>query len=184
MSRLVALNCGHGRSLNGSWDSGCVYGSKTEAGLMLPITKAAVKYLRGSGVEVQTDTFSGNSRNMIADVQLANRAGADIYVSVHCDYKAAPSGTIPLYVSARGKKLASKMNKYVRKYTGIGTRGVCRRTDLYELNASNGVACIFECGSIKADLSKFEKSADAFGKGIARGICAYLGVEFTGKKNT
>lgn len=182
MSKLVALNCGHGKSLNGSWDAGCVYGSHTEAALMLPITKAAVKYLRGSGVKVQTDAFSGNNRNMIADVQLANRKGADIYVSVHCDYKNAPSGTIPLYTSKRGKKLASQMNKYVRKYTGSKTRGICKRNDLYELNASNGVACIFECGSIKGDLKRFQKKSDEYGKGIARGICKYLGVTFTGKK--
>lgn len=182
MSKLVALNCGHGTMANGKWDPGCAYGKHTEAGLMLPIAQAAVKYLRGSGVKVQTDAFSGNNRNMVADVQLANRAGADIYVSVHCDYMKAPSGTMPLYKSAEGKKLAEKMNKYVKSYAGIKTRGLARRTDLYELNATNGVACIFECGSIKADLPEFQKDADAFGKGIARGICAYLGVKFTGKK--
>lgn len=182
MSKLVAINCGHGKMTNGVWDPGCAYGKFTEAGLMLPITKAAVKYLRGSGVRVQTDAFSGNNRNMVSDVFLANRTGADIYISIHCDYDKAPSGTIPLYVSGQGKKLAAKMNKYVKKYAGIKTRGVCRRTDLYELNATNGVACIFECGSIKSDLEKFRSNYDDFGKGIAKGICAYLGVKFTGKK--
>ena len=41
MSKKVALMCGHGRSVDGSWDPGCAYGKYTEAGLMLPITKAA-----------------------------------------------------------------------------------------------------------------------------------------------
>lgn len=182
MSKLVALNCGHGTMTNGKWDSGCTYGKFTEAGLMLPITESAVRYLRGSGVKVQTDAFTGNNRNMVADVCLANRTNADIYVSIHCDYEKAPSGTIPLYVSGQGKKLAAKMNKYVRKYTGIKTRGLCKRNDLYELNATGGVACIFECGSIKYDLKKFKNDYDNFGKGIARGICSYLGVKFTGKK--
>lgn len=179
---LVALNCGHGTQTNGVWDPGCVYRNYTEAGLMLPITKAAVKYLRGSGVKVQTDAFTGNNRNMISDVALANRTGADIYVSVHCDYKAAPAGIIPLYTSASGKKLAKQMGNAVKKYTGCESRGLSRRTDLYELNASNGVACIFECGSIKEDLVRFRKQADDYGKGIAKGICKYLGVKFTGKK--
>lgn len=182
MAKLVALNCGHGTMQNGKWDPGCVNGSKTEAGLMLPITKAAVRYLRGSGVKVQTDADVNNRRNMVADVQLANRSGAILYVSIHCDYKAAPSGTIPLYVSSSGKKLASKMNKYVKKYTGIKTRGLGRRTDLYELNATNCPACIFECGSIGTDVKLFESKADEYGKGIARGICNYLRVKFTGMK--
>ena len=45
--KTIAVQCGHGVSLDGSWDSGCAYksGGKqyTEAALMLPITKAAVK---------------------------------------------------------------------------------------------------------------------------------------------
>lgn len=182
MSKLVALNCGHGTMTNGVWDPGCTYKGKSEAALMLPITKAAVKYLRGSDVKVQTDAFSGNSRNMIADVQLANRAGADIYVSVHCDYYPAPAGILPLYLSGSGKKMAKKMAKWVKKYTGCKSRGLAKRPDLYELKDSDGVACIFECGSIRADLKNFEKKADEYGRGIAHGICSYLGVPFTGKK--
>ena len=46
MSKKVALMCGHGRSTDGSWDCGTSYGGNNEAALMLPITKAAVKYLR------------------------------------------------------------------------------------------------------------------------------------------
>ena len=37
----VALMCGHGKSVDGSWDSGCAYGGYTEAALMLPITKGS-----------------------------------------------------------------------------------------------------------------------------------------------
>ena len=42
------LAVGHGTQLNGVWDSGCAYGQYTEAALMLPIVKAAVKLLRKS----------------------------------------------------------------------------------------------------------------------------------------
>ena len=62
--KTIAVQCGHGVSLDGSWDSGCAYksGGKqyTEAALMLPITKSAVKYLRASGVKVITDADHGN----------------------------------------------------------------------------------------------------------------------------
>ena len=39
MSKKVALMCGHGKSVDGSWDSGCAYAGNTEAALMLPITR-------------------------------------------------------------------------------------------------------------------------------------------------
>lgn len=69
MSKTISVQCGHGVSLDGSWDSGCVYKGHTEAGLMLKITRAAVKYLRAAGVKVISDADHGNNKNMIEDVR-------------------------------------------------------------------------------------------------------------------
>lgn len=173
----IALMCGHGRSTDGTWDCGTSYGGNNEAALMLPITKAAVKYLRSYGVTVISDADTNNNKNMIADVKWANSEKAIIYVSLHCDYYKAPSGTLPLYVSAKGKELATKINNAVVSGMGMKTRGVTKRTDLYELNYTDMPACIFETGSIKADISKL-KDADKYGKFIAIGICNYLGVNY------
>lgn len=173
----VALMCGHGRSTDGTWDCGTSYGGNNEAALMLPITKAAVKYLRSYGVTVISDADTNNNKNMIADVAWANKEKAIIYVSLHCDYYKAPSGTLPLYVSAKGKELATKINNAVMSGMGMKTRGVTKRTDLYELNYTDMPACIFETGSIKADISKL-KDTDKYGKFIAIGICNYLGVNY------
>lgn len=178
----VALMCGHGRSVDGSWDSGCAYGGYTEAGLMLPITKAAVKYLRSYGVTVISDADKNNNKNMIADVRWANRQKCDIYVSIHCDYKKAPSGVMPLYVSAKGKKLATCLNNAVKSGMKMRSRGVIRRTDLWELNGTDMVACILETGAIKADLKLLRNKTDAYGKCIAKGICDYLGVKIENAK--
>lgn len=177
MSRKVALMCGHGRSVDGSWDCGTSYGGYTEAALMLPITKAAVKYLRSWGVKVISDADTGNNKNMIVDVRWANQQKCDIYVSIHCDYYKAPSGVMPLYVSTKGKKLATALNNAVKKDMGMKSRGVIRRTDLWELNGTNMVACILETGSIKADINILKKKPDSYGKAIAKGICDYLGVK-------
>ena len=184
MSKKVALMCGHGRSCDGSWDCGTAYGGNNEAALMLPITKAAVKYLRSWGVKVISDADTGNNKNMIIDVRWANRQKCDIYVSLHCDWYKAESGTLPLYVSAKGKKLATAMNKVVMKDLGIRTRGVCYRSDLWELNGTDMPACIFETGSIKADIKTLKKKPDTYGKAIAKGICNYLGVEIKEQKKT
>lgn len=172
----IALMCGHGRSTDGTWDSGTTYAGNTEASLMLPITKAAVKYLRMAGVDVISDADTNNDKNMIADVRWANKEQAAIYVSVHCDYYKAPSGVMPLYVSAKGKILATALNDAVKSGMGMKSRGVVKRTDLYELNQTTMPACILETGSIKADIAKLKES-DKYGKCIAKGICEYLGIK-------
>ena len=184
MAKSVGIYCGHGKSTDGSWDPGTTYNGKTEAALMLPITKAVVKHLRASGVTVYTDVDSGenNNINMIKQVEEANKKGVDVFVSLHCDWYKAPTGTLPLYYpgSSKGKKLAECINKHVMKDTGIGTRGLDDRGDLYELKATNMPACIFECGSIKHDADEWDTAAecDVYGKAIAKGICEYLGVTF------
>lgn len=172
----VALMCGHGRSTDGTWDCGTSYGGNNEAALMLPITKAAVKYLRSYGVTVISDADTNNNKNMVVDVAWANKELATIYVSLHCDYYKSPSGTLPLFVSAKGRTLAAAINNAVVSGMGMKTRGVTKRTDLYELNYTNMPACIFETGSIKADISKLKES-DKYGKCIAKGICDYLGIK-------
>lgn len=182
MSKKVALMCGHGKSTDGSWDCGTSYGGNNEAALMLPITKAAVKYLRSYGVTVISDSDTGNNKNMIVDVAWANKEKCDIYVSVHCDYYKAPSGVMPLYVSSNGKKLATALNNAVKSGVGMMSRGVVRRTDLWELNGTDMPACILETGSIKADISVLKNKADAYGKAIAKGICDYLGVKAEASK--
>lgn len=178
----VELVCGHGKSTDGSWDSGCAYKGDTEAALMFPITQKAAYYLRTQNITVHTDVDTGenNNMNMIRSVQEANKKKVDVYVSLHCDWYKAPTGTLPLYVSAEGKNLAIAINKRVMADTGITTRGVTKRTDLHELNATNMVACVYECGSIRYDKSKWDeaKEIDTWGKAIAKGICDYLGVTF------
>lgn len=178
----VALMCGHGKSKNGSWDAGTTYKGYTEAGLMLPITKAAVKYLRAWGVTVISDADTNNNKNMLVDVAWANREKATIYVSVHCDYSKAPSGVMPLYVSDKGKKLASALNSSIKNGMPMKSRGVVRRTDLWELNGTDMPACILETGAIKADLGKLKNDPDKYGELIAKGICSYLGI--TQKEST
>ena len=157
MSKTIAVQCGHGVSLDGSWDPGCVYKSGrkqyTEAALMLKITKAAVKYLRKSGVTVISDSDHGNNKNMIEDVRWANNVGCKLYVSIHCDYSGAPKGVMPLYVSASGKKIGKCLKKHIKKDLKMKSRGVQKRTNLWELNGTDMPACILETGSIKADLA-------------------------------
>lgn len=181
----VGIYIGHGTQTNGVFDRGCTYTYKgklyTEADLMKPIVKACNAYLRGSGVKVVTD-YGTNNINMKMQVKKSNQKNVVLHVAWHCDYSKAPKGTLPLYVSSSGKKLAKAMNKWVLKYSSLTTRGISLQTDLYELNQTDMPAVLFEVGSIRYDLQKMLTEADAIGKGGARGICEYLGAKFTGKK--
>ena len=177
----VAVFCGHGTSQDGGYDTGCVYDYKektyTEAALMKKVTESCVYYLRQCDLEVITD-MPGNKLNMFKQVEQSNAEKVDLHVAFHCDYSGSPAGTIPLYTSTEGRKAAAKINKYVTRYSGLKTRGLKYRNDLYELNNTNAPAVIFECGSIKKDLFILVHEYDAIGFGAARGICAYLGVDF------
>lgn len=174
---IFALMTGHGKSMDGSWDSGCVYGSYTEAGLMQKITVEAVKHLRASGVKVLTDSDNSNNRNMISCVSWANANGAKYYISVHCDYSLASAGVYPQYVSSAGKTMSTKIGKSVASQLGMKWKGAAKRTDLYELNATNMVSVVFETGAIKADLAKL-KDYKTYGKALAKAICSFIGVTF------
>lgn len=164
------LAVGHGISSDGGWDSGCVDGPYTEAGLTLPIVKVAASYLRQWGLTITTDADQNNNKNMLATVAEANAVGADFYVSVHCDYNAAPSGTLPIIYpgSADGAHLANAINASVMSRMGMGTRGVMERDD-YEVSGTDMKACIFETGSIRQDIGKL-LDADKYGFALAQGI--------------
>lgn len=176
MAHKIMINCGHGKSTDGSWDPGCAYAGYTEAGLMLPITKAAVKYLRGCGIKVLSDADTGNDKNIIADVRWANAQDVELYVSVHCDYSKAPKGVMPLYVSTKGKKLATALNSAIKSGVGINSRGVIKRLDLWELNGTEMPAVVLETSAVHDKILR--EKPDAYGKAIAKGVCAYLGVKF------
>lgn len=183
----VGIYCGHGRQTNGVWDSGATYGSEKEATRMLPITKAFVKYAEINGFEVITDVPSNNI-NMIKQVQKSEAENVDVHIAIHCDWYKASSGSFGLYCkgSKQGKKLATCLNTYVKKLTGIRSKGVVARTDLYELNKTSMPACVFECGSIKADRYEWDtaKEADEYGKALCMGLCKYYGKTFVEKKAT
>ena len=177
---IFALIVGHGTMTNSKWDPGCAYGKYTEADLMLPIVKVAVKMLRKSGVKVFTDADKGNNRNMKSTVNWANKNKCKLYMSVHCDYSKATAGVAPLYKSTSGKNMATAIGKKVASLMKMKWKGAYKRTDLYELNATNMPAVIFETGSIKADL-KYLKDYKAYGKALAKAICKYIGVKYVSK---
>lgn len=176
----VYIETGHGLGHDGKWDTGCTWKSYQEAKLMIPICKAATKHLRKKGVYVYTDAFSGNNLNLKVTFQKMETLDVSIFLNVHCDYKKAPSGTLPLYRYQDQKRLARCLNDGVHRYVDIPDRGLVKRKDLQTLNKTEGkcVACLYETGNIKKDNTLLRTRYNAYGKGLARGVCEYLGIEW------
>lgn len=176
----VYVETGHGTGIDGTWDPGCLWNGYQEATLMIPISRATAKYLTAKGIYVYTDAYSGNDRNLRWTISRLQTLDVSVFLNIHCDCQEAPSGTMPLYRYSNQKKLAACLNRGVRKYVNISSRGLRQRTDLTTLNNTTNkcVACLFETGSIKADNWNLRIRYDAYGKGLARGICDYLGVEW------
>lgn len=176
----VYIETGHGTGDDGKWDPGCSWNGYQEAKLMIPICKAATTYLRAKGVYVYTDAFSKNNRNLKVTLKQVKTHSVSVLLNVHCDYYKAPSGTMPLYRYAGQKKLAKSLNKGVHQFVQTKNRGLVKRTDLDTLNKSKDycTACLFEVGSIKNDNKLIRTKYDAYGKGLAKGVCDYLGIEW------
>lgn len=175
-SYRVCIETGHGIDSKGNWDTGATWNGYQEAKLMIPIAKAMTKYLRDHGVYVYTDAYSGNDRNLDATLDYLDNHKFDAFVNLHCDYKDSPSGTLPLYRTAKQKKLAKYLNEGVHSAVKIKDRGLQKRTDLDTLTSSkvHCVACLFETGSIKADNKILRTQAKAYGEGLAKGLLKYL----------
>ena len=176
----VYVETGHGTRASGAWSPGCAWGGYQEAKLMIPICKSVTKYLRAKGVYVYTDAYDGNNRNLDYSIPFVKKHDVSVFLNVHCDYQYAPGGTLPLYRYNDQRQLAVCLNKGVHKYVKIRDRGLSKRTDLETLNNTPGycVACLFEVGSIKNDNRLLLTKYNALGKGLARGICDYLGIDW------
>ena len=176
----VYMAAGHGYTDAGNWDPGCCYGGDQEAILVKNIMIEANKLLRASGITVYSDAESGNSKNR-ATIDEANRIGTDLYVSLHCDYSGAPSGTLPLvyYNSIGGHKIASCLVNAVANIMGLSQRSLWEVDDYFEVRDTNMPSVIFETGSIKADNDVLKDAAN-YGRAVAQGICDYFGVSLSG----
>ncbi|MEG2419066.1 MAG: peptidoglycan-binding protein, partial [Eubacterium sp.] len=154
-------------------------GNYTETALMMAIGGFMAKALRAMGVEVITDCDTGNDRNITYCVRDANGARVEAYVSLHCDYNQAPSGTYPIVYpgSSEGIRLAQCLDNAVRARIAIGTRGILQRAD-WEVTDTDMPACIFECGSIRADIGILTGQQEAYGYALACGVADYFGIAY------
>lgn len=110
---------------------------------------------------------------------MANKFGANIFISLHCNSgpaKAAGIETLHHPGSANGKRLAELVQQELVKTTGEANRGAKGRDDLYVLNKTNMPAILVEMGFIsnpgeetRLNTKQYQqKVADAIAKAVIR----------------
>ena len=181
----VYVETGHGTGTDGVWDSGCTWKGYQEAKLMIPIAKATADYLKLNGIYVYTDAYNNNNRNLNYTLDFLDSHSVSVFLNIHCDASTEDAGTLGLYRTKEQKALTTALNSAIHEYVEIDDRGLEKRTDLNTLKSSkvHCPASLYETGNIKKDNKTLRNKTDAYGKGFAKGICDYLGLEFNDRGN-
>ena len=120
---------------------------------------------------------------------LANNAGADIYVSIHANAfdgvfnDSDPKGIETFYYpgSVEGKRLAESIHKYLIQGTNQTNRGI-KTANFHEIRETNMPAVLIEAGFMdnleEAMLLLDDGFRKEVAKEIAMGVCDYFGVVY------
>ena len=175
----VVIDPGHGGP-----DSGAIgIGGLRETDVVLEVSKRVTSLLRSKGVNVRMTRINEVDLDLSPRVSLANRTGADIFVSIHANASRGKKKNINgletfYYDGWKGRLLAEKIQKQIIKVSpGSPDRGV-RRGRYYVIKRTNMPAVLVEIGFVtgRLDARRLEKSShrNRVAYAIAKGILEYL----------
>ncbi|MFH1833444.1 MAG: N-acetylmuramoyl-L-alanine amidase [bacterium] len=176
-----------------SGTSGVVTGTP-ESELVLAVGLKLRDALQARGVKVlMTRTGQDVDLSNIQRVQMANKAGADLFVRVHADASsdAAAAGIHVLYpasikgwtddIAVASKRAASLAQKELIAATGAKDRGIDARIDMTGFNWSDVPAIIPEIGfmtnAAEDRLLATAAYQDKIVQGLTRAILSFLGAD-------
>lgn len=179
----VFLSAGHGGA-----DVGAVANGLYEKTVNLNTLLACKSELERHGVTVICSRTRDENDPVSEETKEANSSGADIAVSFHAN-AGGGDGFEAFYFdpSAKGKKLASLCEKYV-KSLGQNSRGVKAGNHLYFIRKTAMTAVLVE--SFFVDNAKDKLIGDtvaehtAFGIAYAKAILDYLGIAYKEHKSS
>ena len=175
-----------------SGTAGVVTGTP-ESKLVLAVGLKLRDALEAHGIKVvMTRTTQQVSLSNIQRAQIANKAGADLFVRVHADGSdnSATTGIHVLYpasikgwtddIAASSKKAASLAQRELIAATGARDRGIDARSDMTGFNWSDVPAILPEIGFMtnpaEDRLLATADYQDKIVKGLTRAILSFLGV--------
>lgn len=118
-------------------------------------------------------------------VSIANKAGADAFVSIHANSSSNPdaTGTETYYMRPTSKNLANTLHKHMVAATGLRDRGVAYG-NFQVIRSTTMDAVLVEVGFISNAVEEATLFDNDFQNNvalaIAKGLCAHVGVPFTG----
>lgn len=142
----VVLDPGH----SGPFEPGACAGGLTEAGLVLPIACFAQTELIRRGHSVcMTRTAAIENDALAFRAEIANRWGADLFISIHCNsaprVEAEGTETYCFPGSVPGRRLAQCLQDCLTEAMLTEDRGV-READFQVLRETECPAALLECG--------------------------------------
>lgn len=174
---LVVLDPGHGGSASGAY-----YEETAEKDLNLAITQKVAAMLRAQGCRVMLTRREDVYVDLYQRAWMANEAGAELFVSIHCNAaEKAPDfqGTYVYYHpdSEKGRALAQAIQDQVCALTGSIDRGTAS-ANFVVLRETAMPAALVEAGfmTYHEELERLRDDAyqTAIAQGVAQGILQYL----------
>ena len=185
MAKIVMLDPGHG-----GVDPGAIGPTGVrEADITLAIAKRVASILSPVvDVRLTRDTDTSFSHVTSTDLsirtRLANQAGADVFVSIHCNSAtnntAGGTETYHYPGSTLGNTLAKAVHDCVMPVLCLADRGI-KTANFAVLRETNMPACLVELAFIsnprEEELLGYAAFQELAAAAIAQGIASYLGVE-------
>lgn len=173
---VVLIDPGHGGK-----DPGAIgIGGLREKDVILPISQRIAQVLEQNGVQVVLTRNSDYFVTLPGRVQMAERVGADVFVSIHANSAGANrpevSGLETYYYDS-GSQLARIVHNRILQSINVRDRGV-RRARFYVLRKSSMPSILVETGFLtgRDDAAKLRNASyqNQMADAIAQGILEYL----------
>jgi N-acetylmuramoyl-L-alanine amidase len=151
---LICIDPGH----SGPYEPGSCAGHFTEADLNLSISLLIGDLLAARGHDV-IYTREGNLQDdgLAFRAAIANEAGANIFVSIHCNAATSAAAGVETWYhpeSPSGKRLASLIQGELVKAGYTINRGIKASAELAVLKLTNMPTVLVECGFITSALDR------------------------------
>lgn len=176
---MVWIDAGHGGR-----DPGAIgIGGLRETDVVLDISEEVARILEQQGAQVRMTRRSDNFVSLQGRANMANRAGADVFVSIHANAvgnrSTSVNGAETFHYpgSSSGYSLARSIQSRVIRDTNMRNRGV-KSARFYVLKYTNMPAALVEVGFVTGSQDAARLRNPAFrremAESIAKGIIDYI----------
>lgn len=171
MAYRIIIDPGHG-----GYDNGAQYGGRKEKDDNLQLALELGEALKDEGFDVVFTRTTDVYQSPVEKAQIANRSGADLFISVHRNSSENPNtynGVQTLLFNDRGlkKEMADNINSELER-VGFQNLGISLRPNLAVLRATRMPSLLVEAGFINSDKDNeiFVNNVPEIAQAIADGV--------------